>query len=92
MDVINGHKDHIHCLLPLGREQTISKVVQLIKCESSFWINKNNLTPQKFSWQEDFWAVSISKSHIESVRNYIDNQEEHHRKKTFDEEIEVFMK
>ncbi len=92
LDVVNGHKDHVHCLLSLGREQTISKVVQLIKGESSFWINKNNLTPQKFSWQDDFWAVGISESYVDAVRKYIDNQEEHHRKKTFNEEVEDFMK
>jgi putative transposase len=92
LDVVNGHKEHIHCLISLGKEQTVSKVVQLIKGESSFWINKNNLIPQKFSWQDDFWAVSVSESHIDSVRKYINNQEEHHRKKSFDEEVESFMK
>lgn len=92
LDIIGGHKDHVHCSLSLGKEQTISKVVQLIKGESSFWINKNDITPQKFSWQDDFWAVSVSESHIDSVRNYINNQEEHHRKKTFDEEVDEFMR
>ena len=92
MDDVGGHKDHIHCLLSLGREQTISKVVQLIKGESSFWINNNNLIQQKFSWQDDFWAVSVSESHINSVRKYIKSQEEHHRIKTFEEEVDDFMK
>ena len=92
LDVVGGHKDHIHCLLSLGREQTISKVVQLIKGESLFWINRNSITPQKFSWQDDFWAVSVSESHIDSVKKNINNQEEHHRVKTFDEEVDGFMK
>ena len=73
------------------REQTVSKISQLIKGESSFWINKNKLISQKFSWQDDFWAVSVSESHVEAVRKYIGNQEEHHRKKTFDEEVDEFM-
>jgi len=91
LDSVNGHKEHIHCLISLGREQTVSKLAQLIKGESSFWINKNKVTPQKFSWQDDFWAVSVSESHVDSVRNYIENQEEHHRNKTFSEEVDEFM-
>lgn len=91
LESVNGHKEHIHCLISLGREQTISKIAQLIKGESSFWINKNKLTPQKFSWQDDFWAVSVSEFHVETVKRYINTQEEHHRIKSFDEEVEEFM-
>ena len=50
IDHINGHKDHCHCLISLGSDQTIQKIVQLIKGESSFWINKYQLTKQKFEW------------------------------------------
>jgi REP element-mobilizing transposase RayT len=91
LDTIGGHKDHIHCLISLGREQTISKVSQLIKGESSFWINREKLTVAKFSWQDDYWAVSASASHVEAVRKYIAKQENHHRKKSFKEEIDEFM-
>ncbi len=91
LDAVNGYKDHIHCLISLGREQTISKVAQLIKGESSFWINKNTLIPQKFEWQDDFWAVSVSESHVFRVRKYIETQEVHHEKKSFKEEIDEFM-
>ena len=63
----------------------------MIKGESSLWINKNQLTSQKFSWRDDFWAVSVSESHVDAVRKYIGNQEEHHRKKTFADEVEEFM-
>ncbi len=91
LDAVNGYKDHIHCLISLGREQTISKVAQLIKGESSFWINKNTLIPQKFEWQDDFWAVSVSESHVFGVRKYIATQEAHHEKKSFKEEIDEFM-
>lgn len=91
LDSINGHKEHIHCLISLGREQSVSKLAQLIKGESSFWINKNDLIRQKFSWQDDFWAVSVSESHVEAVRKYISNQEDHHREKSFSEEVDEFM-
>ncbi len=92
LDMINGWKDHIHCLISLGRDQSISKVAQLLKGESSNWINKNNLTKSKFLWQDDYWAVSVSESHLISIREYIKSQEEHHKKVTFNDEIEMFMK
>jgi len=92
LDCVSGYQDHAHCLISLGKEQTISKVAQLIKGESSFWINQNSLTANKFIWQDDFWVVGISESHIETVRKYIHNQEEHHSKKTFKSEVDEFMK
>jgi putative transposase len=91
LQAINGHTDHIHCLISLGKDQTISKVSQLIKGESSFWINKNHLTERKFSWQDDYFAVSVSESQVDAVVNYIKNQEVHHTKKSFDEEVSEFM-
>lgn len=91
LDCINGYQDHIHCLILVNKDQTISKIAQLIKGESSHWINKNNLTKTKFIWQDDYWAVSVSESHIERIREYISNQEEHHRIKSFTEEVDEFM-
>ena len=91
LDCVNGWQEHAHCLISIGKEQTISKVVQLIKGESSFWINQNKLTKNKFVWQDDYWAVGVSESHLQSVRNYILNQEVHHSKKTFADEVNEFM-
>ena len=92
VDFVNGHVDHVHCLISLHPEQTISKVVQLIKGESSCWINKNNLCKEHFEWQDEYFAVSVSESSVNKVREYIKNQEEHHSKKTFQEEYDEFMK
>jgi putative transposase len=91
LDCVNGWEDHAHCLISLGREQTLSKVAQLIKGESSFWINKNNLTVNKFVWQGDYWAAGVSISHVEAVRKYIHRQEEHHSRKSFAKEVNEFM-
>jgi REP element-mobilizing transposase RayT len=91
IDFINGYTDHCHCLISLGTDQTIQKVMQLIKGESSFWINKNKLTIAKFEWQDEYFAVSVSESMVDKVRDYIKNQEEHHRKKTFQEEYDEFI-
>jgi len=79
-------------IISLGSDQTIGKVVQLIKGESSFWINKNKLLKGKFEWQDDYIAVSISKSILDKVRKYVDSQEEHHRIKSYVEEVEEFRK
>ena len=91
VDYVNGYNDHCHCLVSMGVDQTIQKVMQLIKGESSFWINKENLTNKKFEWQDEYFAVSVSESMIETVRNYIKKQEEHHTKKTFDQEYKEFI-
>ncbi|RZK78070.1 MAG: IS200/IS605 family transposase [Pedobacter sp.] len=92
LKAINGHTDHIHCLISLGREQSIAKVAQLIKGESSFWINKHKLTETQFMWQDDYFAVSVSESMVPKVIAYIENQEQHHSKKSFDDEVRDFEK
>ena len=91
LQAINGYTDHLHCLISLGKDQTIAKVTQLIKGESSFWINQNNLTSGKFSWQDDYFAVSVSESQLPTVMTYIKNQEKHHSKKSFSDEVNEFM-
>jgi len=92
IDRINGYHEHLHCLLSLNPDMALSKVIQLIKGESSFWINRNKITKYKFKWAVEYYAVSVSESHIAEVRKYIDNQEEHHRKKSWKEEYEEFIK
>ena len=91
IDLINGYIDHVHCLISLGTDQTIEKIMQLIKGESSFWINQNKLSNFKFAWQDEYFAVSVNPAGLNSVRRYIANQEEHHRKTTFKDEFDDFM-
>ncbi len=91
LQAINGFTEHIHCLISLGKEQSIANVAQLIKGESSHWINETKLTSDYFSWQDDYYAVSVSHSQLDRVVRYIKNQEAHHSKKSFDEEVEEFM-
>ena len=91
LDFINGYVDHVHCLISLKADQTIAKTVQLIKGESAFWINKEQLTPVKFAWQKEYFAVSVSESQLVTVRNYIKNQEKHHAKTSYQQEHEQFM-
>ena len=91
IDVVNGYSDHCHCLISLSSDQTIEKIVNLIKGESSHWINQEKLTRCQFRWQNEYFAVSISESILEDVRNYIINQENHHKKKTFADEYNEFL-
>ena len=92
IDIINGHSEHLHCLISLNPDQSLAGVIQLIKGESSFWINRTGLTRYKFSWAVEYFAVSVSESHLPIVRRYIKNQEEHHRKKEWDEEYKEFLR
>lgn len=86
VNFINGYTDHCHCLIELQANQTISNVMQLIKGESSHWINENRLCKGFFEWQNDYYAVSVSESMLPIVRDYIRNQENHHSQKSFEEE------
>ena len=90
IDSVNGHEEHAHCLISLNRQHSISKVAQLIKGESSHWINQHQLTNEIFAWQDDYWAVSVSPGHLQQTRAYILNQEARHQNTSFKEEIERF--
>lgn len=92
LDFINGYLEHVHCLISLGSEQTISEIVKLIKGESSHWINQNRLTKTKFGWQNDYFCVGVSESVLQRTRDYIRNQENHHSRRSFDEEFDLMLK
>ena len=91
IDFINGEADHVHCLISMACDQNIAQIVKLLKGESASFANKIRLFGGDFDWAEDYYAVSVSQSHVEVVRNYIKGQEAHHQKKTFTEECEEFM-
>ena len=83
--------DHTHVLLDLPASKAIEEVVQLLKGGSSHWVNESNLVPGKFGWQRGYGAFSVSHSAVDEVCAYIAHQEEHHRKKTFAEELKLFV-
>ncbi len=91
IDSINGSVEHIHLLISLRANHSISEVARLLKGESSHWINNQKLLKTKFDWQDDYFAISVSESVVSKVRNYIRNQEEHHRIKPFSEEYDMFI-
>ncbi len=92
IDRLSGFKDHLHCLFLLNADMSVAKVLQLLKGESAHWVNKEKEASSKFEWANEYFAVSISESALNSVRAYIDNQEEHHRTKLFSEEVDGFLK
>ena len=90
---INGMSDHIHILIGLKPDIALSDLVRDIKANSSKFINKKNWFMGKFNWQEGFGAFSYSRSQLNRVIKYIENQEKHHKKKSFKEEyLELLQK
>ena len=92
LDCINGSYEHAHALISLKSDQTIAKVMQLIKGESSYWINRQSIIPHKFDWQNEYFGVSVSEANVDIVRRYIHNQTKHHKRKSFSDEYLEFIK
>jgi REP element-mobilizing transposase RayT len=83
---INGMPDHIHLFISMNTELSIAELVRELKKRSTNFINNKSEILEKFYWQEGYGAFSYSNSQIPAVIHYIQNQEEHHKKKTFREE------
>src|SRR5215471_5668741 len=88
---IGGIEDHVHALIDLGASRSISKAAQLLKANSSRWMNEHPARG-RFEWQEGYFACSVSRSQIPAVRKYIGNQREHHRKRNFATEFALLLK
>lgn len=83
---VNGTQDHVHCLIQMKPDISISDVMKNAKSKSSKWINESKFLDNRFEWQPGFGAFSCNKGQISGITNYIRNQEEHHRQITFREE------
>ena len=90
--VVGGTRDHVHSLFALSRKHAISEIVKEIKRTSSTWIKDVSAAHRKFHWQNGYGAFSVSQSHLDRVRNYIEKQEQHHRRVTFQSEYRSFLK
>jgi putative transposase len=88
---INNVADHIHIFIGMRPDESISSLVQVVKSESSKWINDKGLARTKFHWQQGFGAFSYSRSHVHRVINYIKNQKEHHKKERFLDEYKKLL-
>jgi putative transposase len=88
---IGGTADHLHALLSLPGMMSFAKAVQLIKDGSSKWVHDTFSEHRNFEWQEGYGAFSVSASRVDTTVAYIQNQKEHHRKKTFQEEFRELL-
>jgi putative transposase len=88
---VGGFDDHCHCLISLPGSDSLSRIAQLIKGESANWINKKGLLNKKFSLGERVLCRGVSAGSVLAVRRYTDNQDRHHRTKTFREELDEFI-
>ena len=89
---IGGVEDHVHLLLSLPATMPIAKAVQLIKGGSSKWVHDTFPDQRLFAWQTKYGAFSVSVSQVDKIVAYIENQEKHHRKMTFQEEFIALLK
>ncbi len=90
--LINSVEDHAHLLFNLGRTVAVSQAVKDVKSSSSKWLKSQGAPFSDFAWQAGYGAFAVSESNVESVRQYIANQREHHRKISFQEEFREFLR
>ncbi len=88
---VGGFTDHVHVLISLPATISLSKTLQLLKGNSSKWLHEEFKDLWSFSWQEGYGAFSIGISGVEDTKKYIASQAEHHRQKTFVEELKTFL-
>jgi putative transposase len=89
---VGGVADHIHLAIRLSRTITIADLIMDLKTSSSKWLMLRSGAPSKFAWQRGYGCFSVGPTDIEALCNYIDNQETHHRKQTFQDEFRMFLK
>jgi REP element-mobilizing transposase RayT len=84
--IVNGTEDHVHCFFGLKPAMSVAELMKTVKAKSSKYVNDNNLTPSRFEWQEGYGVFSYRQRDVDTIYNYIKNQEEHHKIKSFHEE------
>jgi putative transposase len=85
---VSGYNNHCHCLVEMPGNLTVYKVIQLLKGESSHWINEQKLLKYHFDWDDDYLALSVSASKLSQVKQFIENQEKYHESVTFEQEMQ----
>src|SRR2546425_10404794 len=90
--IINGTEDHVHLLTRFSRTITQAEWVKELKRVSSLWLKEQGPDYSDFAWQGGYADFSVSQSNLEAVKNYIANQEEHHRKMSFQDELRLLLR
>ena len=91
VSIVNGMPDHVHCFFGINPQKSITDIIKQIKGSSSYFVNSNNLIPEKFIWQRGFGAFGVSHSALDNVYRYIRDQKQHHQKRSFEIEYIKFM-
>jgi putative transposase len=86
-----GMPDHVHLLVSLGKQVSISEALRIVKANSSRWIHETFPAVSGFAWQVGYGAFAVSFSHLDKVKAYVSRQAEHHRRMTFQEEFVAFL-
>jgi putative transposase len=89
--LVNGPADHVHLLFVQPASLSLADLMEKLKANSSGWVKKRWPNCKAFGWQTGYTAFSVSKSQAPRVKHYIDNQEEHHRRVSFQEELVAFL-
>ena len=89
---IGGVEDHVHVLFSLSKNHALKKLVEEVKKGSSKWMKMNGSKSREFSWQNGYAAFSVSQSNVEQVRRYIGEQEKHHRRTSFQDELRALFR
>jgi len=88
---VGGMPDHIHLVVRLKSEPSVATMIKVIKSKSSKWLNEQPRRPGRFEWQRGYAAFTVSVSPLDKVRAYVRNQQQHHRRKTFQEELRAIL-
>ncbi len=88
---VGGAADHVHVLCVLSKNLAAADLIQTIKQSSSKWVKSKGTMLQKFAWQNGYGVFSVSQSQVDTVRRYVDRQEEHHRRKSFQEKFRLLL-
>lgn len=91
LEAIGGMPDHVHLLVGLRADLSVAELMRLVKANSSKWINDHRRIDGVFAWQAGYAAFSVSQSGVEDVRRYIHNQKEHHRERSFEQEVKILL-
>jgi len=89
---VGGVEDHVHLLVRLGKTTSVSVLIRELKTESTKWIREKSNTLSDFHWQNGYGAFSVSPSHLEALIHYIENQEEHHKTESFQDEFRRLLR
>jgi REP element-mobilizing transposase RayT len=89
-EIVGGIADHVHLLIELRATHTLADFIRELKRASSVWVH-SDMTKPEFAWQEGYAAFTVSASTVDEIRRYIENQEEHHRERSFREELKIML-